>query len=265
MAISILLAMLAPAPMPATATLPSGKWTLEGDNNMCALLHTFGEGGSQITLGIRRWPLGDLNDILLYKPDYRDGVGRGVEQLTFDAGTPVSAPYQSYVVAHKNARMAVATYTDVALAPIESAKEAILMIGAESTVRIALPDMKPALKALRDCNDLLLQKLGVDSAWRAKTATPPYPVENPAHWFSEKDYPSAAKLFYLQGMSRMLLTVGTNGRITQCVTFATSGSAKLDDAACRGSKLKGNFSPARDFQGQPMIGYYVFSLDFKLY
>lgn len=260
-----LLLILAPAAAQAAVPLqPTGKWVLEGENNTCALLHTFGEGRSQVTLGIRPWPLGDHTDILLFVSGNHDGFGRDPETLTFDAGTPIKTGYESYIVAKKNVRLAIATYADGAIAPIESASGVTVAFSKDAVFLMALPEMKPALKALANCNTLLLNSLGIDPAWREKTKVNATPQENPGHWFKEGTYPGSPLMFGVQGMSRMLMTIGTDGRVSQCVTFGSSGNAKLDAFACKGFELNGRFNPARDQRGEPIVGYFVFGLDFRI-
>jgi hypothetical protein len=254
-----LLAQAAAVPLPAT-----GKWILEGDNNMCALLRTFGEGRNQITLGIRPWPLGGRADILVFTPDNSEGLDQGYEQLSFDAGAPAKVWYQSYEIQNKYVRLHTATFDDVALAPAATAKELDVVFGEGPAVRLALPDMTAGLKALDNCKSLLLKSLGVDPDWQAKIATAPVPTENPSRWFSSKDYPDSALMYGGQGLTRMLITVGTDGRVMQCVNFGSSGNAKMDAAACKGFQTKGRFNPARDMRGRPIVGYFVFGLNFHI-
>ena len=259
--LGITLAFLAQAAVPLQ---PSGKWILEGDNNMCALMHAFGEGRSQVTLGIRPWPLGGHADILFFRPDGHEGVVNGYEEVSFDSAPPAKAWYQSYTIQNKYERLAIATYPEETLQPAATAKQASVSFGGDPEFQMVLPDMKPALKALSNCNDMLLKSLGVDPAWREKTAVPAMPVESPGKWFTSKDYPDSAAMYGGQGRSRMLLTVGTDGRIAQCVNFGSSGNAKMDAAACKGFELRGRFHPAVDARGQPIIGYYMFTLDFQI-
>lgn len=261
----ILLAILAPAAAQVAVPLqPTGKWVLEGENNMCALLRTFGEGKSEVTLGIRPWPLGGHTDILLFVSGNHDGFGRDPESLMFDTGTPIKTGYESYILAKKNVRLAIATYTENAIAPIEGAKEATIAFSKDAVFPMALPDMEPALKALANCNNLLRNSLGIDPAWQEKIKVSATPQENPQRWYKEGTYPGSPLMFGVQGMSRMLMTINPDGRVSQCVTFGSSGNAKLDEFACKGFLLNGRFNPARDQHGDPIVGYFVFGLDFRI-
>jgi periplasmic protein TonB len=66
------------------------------------------------------------------------------------------------------------------------------------------------------------------------------------------DYPAAAQRNDEQGTVRVRLTVGTNGRVTDCTVVGSSGSRSLDDATCRILRSRASFTPARDNNGNPI-------------
>jgi protein TonB len=50
----------------------------------------------------------------------------------------------------------------------------------------------------------------------------------------------------------MRFTVGTNGRVVDCVVTGTSGDAALDAATCDLIKRRVRFRPATNAQGRPI-------------
>lgn len=93
----------------------------------------------------------------------------------------------------------------------------------------------------------------------APVAPPPAPKKieparakaNLASYVSNDDYPAAALRAEEQGSTGFRLTVGTNGRVTDCQITASSGSRSLDDTTCRLMKSRARFTPATDSSGNP--------------
>lgn len=68
-------------------------------------------------------------------------------------------------------------------------------------------------------------------------------------YFSDADYPAAAIRAGEQGTTVFRLTVGPDGRVTNCVVTSSSGSSALDSATCRIMRSRARFTPARDAAG----------------
>lgn len=93
----------------------------------------------------------------------------------------------------------------------------------------------------------------------APPAPPPPPVTvepararaNLATYVSNDDYPASALRNEESGTTGFRLTVGPNGRVTNCVVTSSSGSSALDSATCRIMRSRARFTPARDNRGNP--------------
>jgi len=81
---------------------------------------------------------------------------------------------------------------------------------------------------------------------------PPGARANLASYVSNDDYPAEALWNDEEGTTGFRLTVGTNGRVTNCEVFEPSGSASLDETTCRIMRERTRFSPARGSDGNPM-------------
>ena len=77
---------------------------------------------------------------------------------------------------------------------------------------------------------------------------------NLGSYFSGDDYPAAALRAGEQGTSSFRLSIGPNGRVTDCVITVSSGSTSLDQAACRIMRSRARYTPARDSYGNPTTG-----------
>ena len=88
------------------------------------------------------------------------------------------------------------------------------------------------------------------------TPKSPSPKGNPASWATTDDYPSRALREEKEGVTRFTVTVGADGRVTNCSVTGSSGTPELDDAACRAISRRARFTPATDGEGNPTTGSY---------
>ncbi|MGZ3172830.1 MAG: energy transducer TonB [Croceibacterium sp.] len=90
------------------------------------------------------------------------------------------------------------------------------------------------------------------------------PKGNPASWATTDDYPSRALREEKEGVTRFTVTVGTDGRVTNCTVTGSSGTPELDDAACRAITRRARFAPATDGEGNPTTGSYSNSVRWQI-
>jgi protein TonB len=89
---------------------------------------------------------------------------------------------------------------------------------------------------------------------------PPQPVVsqaatargNPGQYFGPDSYPPAALRAEAQGRVVAELTIGTDGRVTNCVVTSSSGNGDLDDTTCRIALRRVRYTPAKDQSGNPI-------------
>ncbi len=70
-------------------------------------------------------------------------------------------------------------------------------------------------------------------------------VGNLAQYVGPDDYPPEALRRGQQGTVRFAVTVGTNGRVTECTITRSSGHEQLDEGTCRLARRKLRFNPGR--------------------
>jgi len=75
---------------------------------------------------------------------------------------------------------------------------------------------------------------------------------NPAEWISQDDYPPSSLRNNEEGVTAIAWTINTSGRVENCHTTASSGSAALDRAACAAITRRGRYTPAQDAAGNPI-------------
>jgi TonB family protein len=87
-------------------------------------------------------------------------------------------------------------------------------------------------------------------------------LKNPAMIITSADYPTTTARLP-DGTSRFEITVGPDGRPTNCTTTSSAGAFELDNAACKAFMRRARFSPAKDESGRPTIGRYKGSVTWK--
>jgi protein TonB len=70
--------------------------------------------------------------------------------------------------------------------------------------------------------------------------------------FSNDDYPQSAIRNEEQGTTAVRLTIGTDGRVSDCSVTQSSGSTSLDSTTCSILRRRARFTPAKDQAGNPI-------------
>ena len=259
-------AVVAAAPdTPPVPLAPSGKWLVEGQDNMCALSHAFGEGGAQVTLAIRPWPLATTDDVLLFTRSSNGDVEDGTATIRVDDHAPSEpAGFVEYALQNGQRRLLSFRVDAATLDGLATARRVTLALGKRRVVTVAPANAAPALAVLHRCQDMLRAKLGIDMAEKARIVTEPAEIGSPSRWFSAVDYPDEALRGGAQGVTRLFMVIGTDGRIARCVAFGSSGNGTMDRAACAGCVRRGRYKPALDVAGKPVTGYVETAVRWRL-
>jgi len=83
---------------------------------------------------------------------------------------------------------------------------------------------------------------------------PPQPQQALADLITNDDYPAAAIRAGEQGTTAYRLTIGVDGRVSDCTITSSSGSTSLDAATVALLSRRARYTPARDSMGNPTIG-----------
>jgi protein TonB len=87
-----------------------------------------------------------------------------------------------------------------------------------------------------------------------------------ARWSAriQENYPPRAVRDEIEGRVGVRVTVGPNGRVSDCSVASSSGSDILDSAACAGMRSYARFNPALDAAGNPISGSYSTTIVYQL-
>jgi protein TonB len=75
---------------------------------------------------------------------------------------------------------------------------------------------------------------------------------NAGRFFGPDNYPASAKREGAEGTTRVRITVGTDGRVSNCVVTSSSGNDALDNTTCDIFRRKVKFTAAKDQNGNPI-------------
>lgn len=75
---------------------------------------------------------------------------------------------------------------------------------------------------------------------------------NPGQFFGADAYPNSAIQAQAQGRVVARLTVGPDGRVSNCQVTSSSGNDALDTTTCRIARSRVRYTPAKDENGNPI-------------
>ena len=92
----------------------------------------------------------------------------------------------------------------------------------------------------------------------------PVPRGRSSSWATNDDYPARALREEAQGTTGFTLTVGPDGRVSDCQVSRSSGNATLDETTCRLMRQRARFDPKLDAAGQPTTGTWSNSVRWQI-
>ena len=93
--------------------------------------------------------------------------------------------------------------------------------------------------------------------------TPAFARGDLSKWVTDKDYPPQAFRERREGQVYFIYEVDESGRVAGCITYKSSGTASLDQAACAAIMAHARFTPAT-YRGQPVRAFGVSSFTFSI-
>ena len=96
------------------------------------------------------------------------------------------------------------------------------------------------------------------------TAKNASPKGRPGDWATDNDYPTSAMREQKQGVTGFRVSIGPEGRVTDCSVTRSSGSSELDETTCKLITRRARFTPAMDGDGRPTTGAYSSSVRWQI-
>ncbi len=110
---------------------------------------------------------------------------------------------------------------------------------------------------LRDCNEWLLGKWGMDVEKHRHLTRRASPIGAPSEWFRSADYPTNMLNQLRTGLVYFRLLIDPDGTINDCTVQRSPMPMEFAVRTCELVKRRGRFEPALDAGGQPIKSYWL--------
>lgn len=274
---------------------PSSKWHLDFADDSCRLARQFGEGREKTMFFIERYEPGDPFFLLVAGKqfDFRD---RRSETARFGpggyerSGPIVAGELGEFKPAMMLSNMrllpdpneqtgegesdefdaeAIASDTDVLGQQVTPEQERGISWfeidrGGRKAVRLMLGEMGEPMVAMRGCTDELLTHWGIDVDAHRGLTRAVAPKSDYTRWVRSNDYPRNLMQRGAQGLVQFRLSVGPDGKPTQCHVQRSSRPEGFDTAVCEALMRRAEFEPALDASGQPIASYWRNGVYFRM-
>jgi TonB family protein len=250
--------LLAAAPAPAApageaADPPAGwRWNVDYGDRQCSLIRMSdparapifavqtipGSWNWNLRLIARRWPSGALRNLeeltISLQPD-----GTNLPGLRRIERTASGEAIVTYLLSNPLEKLA-------------AARSVRVQRGGENIMEIPLINTAEAVAALSRCLTETLREWGIDPAIYARVRDPLGGGQRISDVVSDADYPYGAIQNNLSGQVTVRLTIGVDGRVSDCVPVVSSGHAILDERTCLVYRNRLRMTPAIGMDGMPM-------------
>lgn len=243
----------------------SAEWIVDYGKNRCSLVRNV-QGAEPVNMVLRTGFTSKWGELLLVSNAWRTDPLEGsdtADAVLLPANARHSVPARSFKLSNGGRLIALRHLEPVFFDEFSDAARIRIERKGKAVTEITLPNAEAAVDALEACNQDLLASWGIDLAERAALQRMPVPIGDLSSWISSSDYPDAAIRKNQSGPVVARFTVGTDGKVTECVTVVSSGSEPLDRRTCIALGRR-KFEPAIGPEGKPVAVRLVESVGWLL-
>jgi len=131
-------------------------------------------------------------------------------------------------------------------------------------LRRAVRSPSDGVHALLECENAKLRTWGIDPKYLRALRERPRPLKPLDQLFSSDDYPPGYALNNVEGELVLRLTIGTDGKVKDCVPLNRRADRYFLQNVCGKLKLLARFQPALDQQGQVVPAPFVTAATFAM-
>lgn len=228
---------------------PSSMWQVDYGESACSALRAYGPGPNALVVGLVPAPTFGATQISI--------VRRGSGALPLEHGATLEGPGGAVTttVIDYPAAKGRKIVSRIVLTPAQ-----YKMLATDGTLHIRFDGFEQKIlltnvagvereldKCVADLDELWQSPL---QQKRIKTgAEPMMPL---GRYFSSTDYPSQAQREHTSGEVGVRMMIDETGKMQNCTTLHTSGSAILDAMTCVVLNERAKFHPAVDVDGKPV-------------
>lgn len=240
-------------------TAPPARWVVNAGDKKCELLRA-SESGKELVFQLGLEPSTEAPALMVPAPEgLRGPVSTPAEVVLSPGGIRIPTTA---------VRLTLVSGTVVKIHGLQpgffdqfgAAKGLAVTVGGREIMSAKFAARQQAVRTLRECNDGLLRSWGVDPGLLVSLQRKPQPLGNRAAWFHDGDYPITALDRGGSGITVVRYIVGTDGKLSDCVTVSPSGDNALDRASCAVMLKRGRYAPAIGADGKPVAVPQIYSV-----
>jgi len=283
LAIAAALSALIACPAAAEDFAPSSAWTLDYDDDSCALRRMFGAGENRVYLEFRRFEPDTSLQIVIAsermnarnpsnfryrfssEADWRDTPGINITLDNEFSGvifnTVLFRTPEGMTDPDRDAYLRSIDWR-AQEREIVSRTDAITLRGAyRRELTLQLGPMGPPMAALNECIDELMTHWDIDVEAHKTLTRAAIPIDYTSS-SSMLDYPPKMLLRSMPGLVNIRLAIDETGRITGCHIQMPLSDPEFEESSCADIQHAFEFEPALDKDGKPIASYWVTGVRF---
>ncbi len=281
------------APKRAFELAHSSKWHVNYSAGSCTLAREFGTGDDKVTLLMARTQPGHIFRLTVFGKkmkvpemdpgaEIEFGPNGGKQRIPYfvgkmDGGEPAIVFREGFTIraltkeekaqrdrVFKRKDIVAFNYPDVSEAEEKAVSELRLGNPLRNPIILKTGPMDKAFKALRDCNDEILQLWGYDPAKRTSLQSEPTPKTPPGNWVTDVSYPLYELSNGGRGIVHFRLDLDDTGKATKCEILDSPSSKDFQKTVCSNLMKNARLSPALDSAGNPVPWYWQSTVVFLI-
>lgn len=249
----------------AEAQDPGPDWQWLPSNENCALIQQI--AGSKDVISLSVYPGSEQSWLTVSDRRLKTPVDQKLEAVTLSLVPGATRTVDGRLLPANSERAAAIELTiqdSTLLQDFAKATTLTLTHDKVGSLSRSLRSPADASRALGECENASLRRWGIDPAYWRGLRQRPRPLKPLAALFSEDDYPPGYVLNGVQGELVLRLTIGTDGRVKDCVPLNRRADRYFLQNVCGKLKIVARFSHALDQQGQPVVAPFITGAGFRL-
>jgi len=269
---------------------PVTKWTLNYDEEQCALLRDFGPEDNRLRLQIESYGSStDFRFLLAGRPVPRSRAPSGRVRYAFPTDTvergetaslegtsdadgvsavSFSGGFRPYEPDPHYERLSLKQKFEQGARPVAQVPEfertidrITITVAARARLQLRTGNMEKPLQAMRACIEDMQHRWGLDPALQARLTRNPVPYPSAVRNL-QTNYPPSMVMRGRSAFVPVRIMVDALGQPTDCVVQVPNIESAFSQAVCDG--LTGRFDPALDEAGNPVAGIYRTSVIYQM-
>jgi TonB family protein len=235
---------------PPAAPVETPRWHIDHGQVYCTLGRDYGLGAT--SFAIRVIPGTTRTELLMTNREWRETPldnGQPARIVLAPGGDPIEANAVTHRLSGGERVLAFFYLGKDFVDRFDQSSQLRVTRGDRTVATFDFPRPGRAVAMLRDCVNRTLGDWGIDVAAQARLRSPPELISLP---LQNTDYPIAALRADAQGVVIVRMTIGTDGRVAECVVVRSSGVSLLDNRTCQEFRREGRYRPAIGNDGQPV-------------